>query len=66
MSKKQKTWKEIEASRNRRLWITGVGLPVVGMFVTLYSQVPGFREKVNNIPYEVKKKIAHLKNLINK
>lgn len=62
----KKTWKDIEISRNRRLWITGVGLPVAGMFVTLYSMVPGFRQGVNNIPYNVKKGVAHIKNKFNK
>lgn len=62
----KKTWKDIEESRNRRLWITGVGLPIVGMFTMLYCNVPGFREGVNNIPYNVKKKAAHIKNRFHK
>lgn len=27
---KQRTWRQIEDSRDRRLWITQVGLPVAG------------------------------------
>lgn len=61
---KEKTWKQIEQSRNRRLWITGVGLPVAGILTTLYCNVPGFRNAVNNIPYNIKKGIAHMKNKI--
>lgn len=34
---KKKTYKQIEASRNRRLWITQVILPVAGFVVTVAS-----------------------------
>ena len=63
-NRRQKTWKEIEISRNRRLWITGVAIPVAGMFVTLYARVPGFRREVNEIPHKVKVKWAHVKNRV--
>lgn len=63
-NRRQKSWKEIEISRNRRLWITGVAIPVAGMFVTLYARVPGFRREVNEIPHKVKVKWAHVKNRV--
>ena len=36
----KKSWKQIENSRNNRLWITEVILPIVGMVTIL--QVSGF------------------------
>ncbi len=62
MSKREKSWKDIEDSRNKRLWLTGVIIPVAGMCVTLYAHVPEVRRVVNDIPHNVKKKVAHLKN----
>ena len=63
-NRRQKSWKEIEISRTRRLWITGVAIPVAGMFVTLYARVPGFRREVNEIPHKMKVKWAHVKNRV--
>lgn len=65
MSRK-KTWKEIEDSRNKRLWITGVVLPLMGMGVSLYVGVPEVRKAVNDLPYKIKKKASHLKNRFHK
>ncbi len=49
--RKEKTYKQIEASRNRRLWITNVMLPVgttVAMVGTaLYNNNLQFRYTVN-------------------
>lgn len=66
MSKRNKSWKQIEDSRNKRLWITGVIIPVAGMCVTLYAHVPEVRRAVNDVPYKIKKGVGHLKNKIHK
>lgn len=46
-----KTYKQIEASRNRRLWITQVGLPVLTIassgVAMLYTGNPEFRNWAN-------------------
>ena len=55
---KEKTYKQIEASRNRRLWLTQVALPVLGTGVSigtaLYMGNPEFREGVNNVMHNAK------------
>ena len=38
------TWKQIEASREARLWITQVIVPVLGMTTALVVAVPEARE----------------------
>ena len=49
---REKSYKQIEASRNRRLWITNVILPTTSMgvmvFVTLYNNNLEFRYYVNS------------------
>lgn len=35
--RKERTYKQIEESRNRRLWITSVVIPLVSTAATLYS-----------------------------
>jgi flagellar basal body-associated protein FliL len=53
-----KTYKQIEASRNRRLWITQVALPVAGtatgVVAMLYSGNPEFRNWANWKMHEAK------------
>ena len=34
---RQRSWKQIEDSRNRRLWLTQVGLPIGGAFLVWMS-----------------------------
>lgn len=41
------TWKRIEASRERRLWLTQVVIPTLCAFAVLY-QVPEFRSAMND------------------
>lgn len=52
---KQKTYKQIEASRNRRLWITSVFMPTAtmatGLFTALYTGNQNFRNGVNNFTF---------------
>ena len=57
------TWKEIEASRNARLWITTVVIPVAGIIVAIpearQALVDDYRfikEKVRQKTYEIKNK----------
>lgn len=38
------TYKQIEASREARLWITQVIVPVIGMTTALVVTVPEFKE----------------------
>lgn len=38
------TWKQIEGSREVRLWITQVIVPVLGMATALVATVPEIRE----------------------
>lgn len=53
-----KSYRQIEASRNRRLWITNVILPVVStgalVFTTLYSNNLEFRYYANSAANKVK------------
>lgn len=55
---KEKTYKQIEASRNRRLWITNVILPTASMVtmvgVTLYNNNLQFRYYVNGFVNDVR------------
>ena len=48
------TYKQIEASREVRLWITQVIVPVLGMTTALSATVPEFREAVVTKAKEVK------------
>ena len=56
-----KSYKQIEASRNRRLWITQVGLPIAGLIVTVASN-DNLREsivvKYNQVKDGIKEKFA--------
>lgn len=55
---REKSYKQIEASRNRRLWITNVILPTTSMgvmvFVTLYNNNLEFRYHVNSAMNDVR------------
>lgn len=44
----KKTYKDIEASRNKRLWITEVCIPVVTAGAMLYSN-ENIRRRVDNV-----------------
>ena len=57
------TYKQIETSREVRLWITQVIVPAMGMATALVATVPEFREAVvtkakdvtNRIKYKIRK-----------
>lgn len=40
------TWKQVETSREIRLWITQVVIPVLGISAAYVAAVPEAREKV--------------------
>lgn len=52
-----KTWRQIEASRERRLWITQVILPIVGFVTTVAMVKPDIVEKAKEKASEFKGKI---------
>ena len=62
---RQKTYKQIEASRNTRLWITEVIIPVLTVGCTvgaaLYNGNPELRNKVNNLFKKKDKKVVEFK-----
>lgn len=55
---RERTYKQIEASRNRRLWLTQVVIPTASMgamvFTTLYNNNLQFRYNVNTTAEKVK------------
>jgi hypothetical protein len=51
------TWKQIEASREARLWITQVIVPVLGMATAVMVAVPEARQAVATKAEDVKNKI---------
>ena len=51
---RQKSYKQIESSRNTRLWITTVIMPVMMAGTALYSGNPHVRDWVNNKMFEAK------------
>ena len=55
---REKTYKQIEASRNTRLWVTNVILPVASLgtmvFTTMYNNNLEFRYNVNSAVNNVK------------
>lgn len=53
------TYKQIEASREARLWITQVIVPALGMATALVVTVPEFREAVVTKAKDVKDKIKY-------
>lgn len=53
------TYKQIEASREARLWITQVIVPALGMATALTVTVPEFREAVVAKAKEVKGKLKY-------
>lgn len=53
------TYKQIEASREARLWITQVIVPALGMATALVATVPEFREAVVTKAKVVKSKIKN-------
>lgn len=56
--RRERTYKQIEASRNTRLWMTNVFLPTATLLttiaVTVYNGSPEVRYAVNNKIWEVK------------
>ena len=52
-----KTWRQIEASRERRLWITQVILPIVGFVTTVAMVKPDLYEKAKEKASEITEKI---------
>ena len=52
-----KTWKQIEASRERRLWITQVIIPIVGFVTTVAMIKPDIVEKAKEKASEITEKI---------
>lgn len=51
------TYKQIEASREIRLWVTQVILPVLGIGTVLVTTNPELREKIATNAKDVKDKI---------
>lgn len=55
------TYKQIEASREVRLWITQVIVPTLGMATAMVTMVPEFRkaavDKFNNVKSKIKYKL---------
>lgn len=60
---RERTYKQIEASRNRRLWVTQVVIPVASIgtmaFTTMYNNNLQFR-------YTINKKLEDVKNFFHK
>lgn len=63
------TYKQIEASRNARLWIVQVAIPVMSMAVTTLS-IPEVRQtvaaKAKLVKYSTEYKIENIKNKLKK
>lgn len=55
------TYRQIEASREVRLWITQVVIPVLGMGAALVATVPEFRETVVGKARDIKSKFKSRK-----
>ena len=53
------TYKQIEASREARLWITQVIVPTLGMATALVTMVPEIREVVMTKAKDVTGKIKY-------
>lgn len=53
------TYKQIEASREARLWITQVIVPALGMATALVVTVPEVRAAVVDKAREIKNKIKY-------
>lgn len=53
------TYKQIEASRETRLWITQVVVPALGMITALAATVPEFRQAVVAKAKDVKDRIKY-------
>lgn len=55
------TYKQIETSREVRLWITQVIVPTLGMATAMITMVPEFRkaavDKFNNVKSKIKYKL---------
>lgn len=53
------TYKQIETSREVRLWITQVIVPAMGMATALVATVPEFREAVVTKAKDVKDRLKY-------
>lgn len=53
------TYKQIEASRELRLWITQVILPTIGLGTVVVMTVPELREAATNKIEEIKNRIKY-------
>ena len=51
------TYRQIESSRETRLWITQVVMPALGMVTALAATVPEFREGLVTKTKEIKEKV---------
>ena len=57
------TWKQLEAKRERRLWLTQVVIPAVGFVATLAVMKP---ELVENVKTKAKDGVAKIKTKFKK
>lgn len=53
------TYKQIEASREARLWITQVIVPTIAIATAVVAAVPELREAVTTKAEEIKNKIKY-------
>lgn len=60
-----KTWKQIESSRERRLWLTQVAIPTVMIGIAAY-QIPEVRAKAREMKWKVQCGVANLSDKIRK
>lgn len=61
---RNKSWKQIESSRNTRLWITSVIIPIGMMAGTIYASSEEVRNSVNRGVKNTFKKIKNTKQNI--
>lgn len=53
------TYRQIETSREARLWITQVVVPMLGIATALVATIPEFKEAVVAKTQEVKNKVKN-------
>ena len=55
------TWKQIEARRERRLWVTQIGIPVITVSL---ATVLAFKDEIKSGAKDLKRRAGEAKNRI--
>lgn len=61
--RKEKSWKQMYAAHERRMWLTGVGIPLLSTAVAVYNN-PEAHDAISRVYYRAKRKVETKVNIL--